>query len=66
MPQEQFQRVQKKIEIPQSQLAQLAQETTRSEIRRMKLEKTFEGQDTLNQAARAWNIECPGYEIRER
>ena len=32
MPQEQFQRVQKKLEIPQSQLAQLAQETMRSEI----------------------------------
>ena len=42
----------------------------RSEIRRMKLEKTFEEQDTLNQllsrivngTARAWSIQ---YEIRE-
>ena len=37
----------------------------RSEIRRMKLEQTFEEQDTLNQAAGAWNIECLRYEIRE-
>ena len=41
-------KVQKKIEIPQSQLAL---ETVRSEIRRMKLEKTFEEQGTLSQAA---------------
>ena len=41
------QRVQKKIEILQSQLAQ---ETMRSGIRRMKLEKTFEEQGTLSQA----------------
>ena len=27
----------------------------------MKLEKTFEEQDTLNQAVRAWNIECLRY-----
>ena len=56
MPQEQFQRVKqskipvqkvlKKIEIPQSQLAQ---ETMRPEIRRMKLEKTFGEQGTLCQ-----------------
>ena len=31
----------------------------------MKLEKTFEEQSTLNQAARAWNIECLRYEIRD-
>ena len=80
MPQVQFQsakqkhipvqRVQKKIKIPQ---LQLAQETMRSEIRTMTLEKTFEERDTLNQAvvkianeaARAWIIECLGYEIRE-
>ena len=31
----------------------------------MKLEKTFEEQDTLYHAARAWNIECLRYEIRE-
>ena len=59
---EQFQRVQKKIEIPQ---LQFVQETMRSEVRRRKLEKTFEEQETLNQAARAWNIECLQYEIRE-
>ena len=58
MPQEQFQRerskiklpvqrVQKKIKVPQ---LQLAQETMRSEIRRTTLEKTFEEQDTLSQA----------------
>ena len=58
MPQEQFHRVQqksksqsrevqKKIEILQSQLAQ---ETMRSGIRRMKLEKTFEEHGTLSQA----------------
>ena len=80
MPQEQFQRVkqkqnpvqrvQKKIEIPRSQLAQ---ETMRSEIRRIKLEKNFGERDTLNQVvvrtvngtARAWSIKCPQYEIRE-
>ena len=63
------QRVQKKIEIPQ---LQLVQETMRSEIRRMTLEKTFEERDTFNQAvvrivnetARAWSIECLRYEIR--
>ena len=71
MPQEQFQRVkqkqipvqrvQKNIEIPQ---LQLAQETMRSKIARMTLEKTFDERDTLNQAvarivnetARAWSI----------
>ena len=61
---------QKKIEIPQ---LQLVQETMRSEIRRMTLEKTFEERDTLNQAvvrivnetARAWSIECLRYEIRD-
>ena len=36
-----------KIESPQSQLAQ---ETMRSKIRRMKIEKTFGEQSTLNQA----------------
>ena len=41
------QRVQKKIEISQ---LQFAQETMRSEIGRMTLEKTFEERDTLNQA----------------
>ena len=63
------QRVQKKIEIPQSQLAQ---ETMRSEIGRMTLENTFEEQDTLNQAvvrilneaARAWSIECLRHEVQ--
>ena len=57
MPQVQFQsvkqkripvqKVQKKIEIPQ---LQLAQETMRSEIRSMTLENTFEERDTLSQA----------------
>ena len=64
------QRVQKKIEILQ---LQLVQETMRSEIGRMTLEKTFEVRDSLNQAvvrifneaARAWRIECLRYEIRE-
>ena len=80
MPQAQFQsvkqkqipvqRVQKKIEIPQ---LQLAQEAIRSKIAHMTLEKTFEKRDTLNQAvvrivneaARAWRIECLRYEIRD-
>ena len=72
MPQVQFQRVkqkqipvqrvQKKIEISQ---LQLVQETMRSEVGRMTLENTYEGQDTLNQAARAWNIECLRCEIRD-
>ena len=80
MPQVQFQnveqkqipvqRVQKKIEIPQSQLAQ---ETMRSEIGRMTLENTFEEQDTLNQAvvrilneaARVWSIECLRHEVQD-
>ena len=80
MPQVQFQsvkkkqipvqRVQKKIEIP---LLQLVQETMRSKIVRMTLAKTFKEQDTRNQAvvrivneaARAWSIECLPYEIRD-
>ena len=80
MPQVQFQsvkqkqipvqRVQKNIEIPQ---LQLVQETMRSEIRSMTLEKTFEGRDTLNQAVvrivnatdRASSIECLPYEIQD-
>ena len=33
----------------------------RSKIAHTTLEKTFEEQDTLNQAARAWNIECLWY-----
>ena len=60
MPQEEFQTLQKKIEIPQ-----LAQEKMRSEIGRMMLEMTIEEQDALNQAvvrtvngtARAWSIQ---------
>lgn len=52
---------------------QLAQTTMRSEIGRMTLDKTFEERDTLNQAivtivneaARAWGIECLRYEIRD-
>ena len=62
------QRVQKKIEKPQ---LQFAQETMRSKITRMTPEKTFEERDTLNEAvvrivneaARAWSIECLQYEI---
>ena len=67
MPQEQFQRVHKKIEIPQ---LQLSQEELRTKIAHTTLEKTFEERDTLNQAvvrivngtARAWSIQ---YEIKE-
>ena len=80
MPQVQFQsvkqkqisaqRVLKKIEIPQ---LQLVEETMRSEIGRMTLEKTFEERDThnqavvriVNEAARTWSIECLWYEIRD-
>ena len=47
MPQEHFQIVQKKIEIPQ---VQLAQEPMRSKIVRATLEKTFEDRDTVNLA----------------
>ena len=61
MPQELFQRVQENIEIPQ-----LAQDARQTKITRTTLEKTLAEQDTLNQAARAWNIECLRYEIRER
>ena len=64
MPQEHFQRVQKKIE--NLTVTELAQETMRSEIRRTTLEKTFEEQGTLNRAVRAWNIECLWCEIWER
>ena len=70
MPREQFQRVQKKIEFPQ---LQLAQEEMRTKIAPTRLEKTFEERDTLNQAvvrivketARAWTIEYLQYEIWE-
>ena len=80
MPQVQFQsvkqkqisaqRVLKKIEIPQ---LQLVEETMRSEIGRMTLEKTLEERDTpnqavvriVNEAARTWSIECLWYEIRD-
>ena len=48
----QVQRFRNKIEIPQSQ------EAMRSKVARMTLEKTLEEQDTLNQAVRAWSIEC--------
>ena len=79
MPQVQFQsmkqkqipvqRVQKKIEIPQ---LQLAREKMRSEIRRMTPERTFEKRHALNhavvrivnEAAKAWRIECLRHEIR--
>ena len=79
MPQVQFQSVkqkqipvqrrQKKIEISQ---LQLAQEIMRSKIGRMTLEKTEE-RDALNQAvvrivneaARAWSIECLRHEIQD-
>ena len=68
MPQEQFQRVHEKIEIPQ---LQLSQEEMRTKIAHMTVEKTFEERDTLNQAvvrivngtAWAWSIQ---QEIWER
>merc|ERR1712039_1006920 len=52
---------------------QLAQTTMRSEIGKMTLDKTFEERDTMNaaivsivnEAARAWGIECLRYEIRD-
>ena len=67
MAQEQFQRVQKKIQIPQ---LQLAQEAMRSKTAHTTPEKTLDGRDALNQAvfrtvngtARSWSIQ---YEIRE-
>ena len=64
------QRVQKKIEISQ---LQHVQETMRSEVGRMTLEKTFEERDTpkqavvriVNETGRAWSIECLRNEIRD-
>ena len=66
MPQEQFQRVQKKIEIPQ---LQFTKEAMRTKIAHTTLEKTFDERHTLNQAvvrivngtARAWSIQ---HEVR--
>ena len=68
MPQEQFPRVQKKIQIPQ---LQLAQEEMRTKMAHTTLEKTFEERATLNQSvvrivngtARAWSIQCQILEI---
>jgi len=58
---------------PMFAVTQLAQTTMRSEIGKMTLDKTFEERDALNQAivaivneaARAWGIECLRYEIRD-
>ena len=56
MPQEQFQRVQKKIEIPQ---LQLTKEAMRSKIAHTTLEKTFEERDTLIRLLSGLSTEQP-------
>lgn len=61
------------VENPIYAVAQLAQTTMRSEIGKMSLDKTFEERDhlnarivsTINDAARAWGLECMRYEIRD-
>jgi len=58
---------------PMFAVTQLAQTTMRSEIGKMTLDKTFEERTALNEAivtivneaARAWGIECLRYEIRD-
>eukprot|EP00740_Mantoniella_antarctica_P003922 CAMPEP_0181357076 /NCGR_PEP_ID=MMETSP1106-20121128/4761_1 /TAXON_ID=81844 /ORGANISM="Mantoniella antarctica, Strain SL-175" /LENGTH=501 /DNA_ID=CAMNT_0023469901 /DNA_START=215 /DNA_END=1720 /DNA_ORIENTATION=+ len=61
------------VENPIYALSQLAQTTMRSEIGKISLDKTFEERDhlngriveTINDAARAWGLECMRYEIRD-
>lgn len=58
---------------PYYAISQLAQTTMRSEIGKMKLDKTFEERETLNvaivgainQAATNWGIQCMRYEIKD-
>ncbi len=58
---------------PYYAISQLAQTTMRSEIGKLKLDKTFEERETLNhlivtsmnQAATNWGIQCMRYEIKD-
>lgn len=58
---------------PYYAISQLAQTTMRSEIGKMKLDRTFEERDTLNsaivssinEAAQNWGIQCMRYEIKD-
>ena len=58
---------------PYYALTQLAQTTMRSEIGKLTLDKTFEERDRLNtnivtsinEAAKAWGIQCMRYEIKD-
>jgi regulator of protease activity HflC (stomatin/prohibitin superfamily) len=61
------------VENPIYAVSQLAQTTMRSEIGKISLDKTFEERASLNErivaaindAARAWGLECMRYEIRD-
>lgn len=61
------------VENPYYAITQLAQTTMRSEIGKLKLDKTFEERDTLNHAivssinlaATNWGIQCMRYEIKD-
>jgi regulator of protease activity HflC (stomatin/prohibitin superfamily) len=61
------------VEHPYYAITQLAQTTMRSEIGKLKLDKTFEERETLNSAivtsinhaATNWGIQCMRYEIKD-
>ena len=61
------------VDSPYYAISQLAQTTMRSEIGKLKLDKTFEERETLNhaivtsinQAATNWGIQCMRYEIKD-
>ncbi|GAB4163933.1 MAG: stomatin-like protein [Rickettsiaceae bacterium] len=61
------------VDNPYYAITQLAQTTMRSEIGKLKLDKTFEERETLNhaivssinQAATNWGIQCMRYEIKD-
>ncbi len=61
------------VDNPYYAISQLAQTTMRSEIGKLKLDRTFEERDTLNhaivtsinQAAINWGIQCMRYEIKD-
>ena len=61
------------VENPYYAITQLAQTTMRSEIGKLKLDRTFEERETLNhaivssinQAATNWGIQCMRYEIKD-
>ena len=61
------------VENPYYAITQLAQTTMRSEIGKLKLDKTFEERETLNhaivtsinEAATNWGIQCMRYEIKD-